>query len=754
MRKPLPHPMASRASGQRSEALLLSRRQFLGSAAALTLAVGAVGAIGFPGGIALAASLDPARLTFEPNAFIRVEADGTVTVVSSYLEMGQGTFTGLATLAAEELDVPLAAVKVVAAPADVKRYANPMFAQMGWTVQGTGGSTAMAGAWKQMRQAAAAARMMLVAAAAKQWKVAPSSLHVEAGVIIHAASGRRGGYGMFVADAAREPVPTNVTVKHPQAFQLIGRAKTQRVDIPSKVDGSAIYTQDIKLPDMLVAVIAHPPRIGAKVAHVDASAARAIAGVVAVVTVAGDAEVQGGVAVLARNTWVARQGRDALKITWDNSHAFAMDTHAIYAQYRALTDQPGVSAANRGKVLSEAPSGGKFIDAIIEQPYLAHAAMEPMNCLVHLHADRCEIWNGEQWHTMDQASAAKELGFKPEQVTINQLYAGGSFGRRANPHSDYVREAVRIARAARAQGVTSPVKLVWMREEDMRGGYYRPATVHRVRLAVDKAGDLVSWNQDIVGQSFFPPGADGVDEVLVEGSADSPYAIKNFKVTQHIAKLPVQTQWMRSVGHTHAAFVGETLMDEAARAGGKDPYAFRRALLADKPRHRGALDLAAQKANWSGPLAAGASGTRRGRGIALQFAFGTYVAQVAEVTVASDGSFTVDRVVCAVDCGTVINPDIVAAQVEGGIGFGLTFLRAAITVENGHIKQGNFNDYPVLRMSGMPAVEVHIVPSNEAPTGIGEPGVPPIAPAVVNALAAATGATVRSLPLGDTLRPA
>ncbi|WP_372460538.1 xanthine dehydrogenase family protein molybdopterin-binding subunit [Paraburkholderia unamae] len=716
--------------------------------AALTLAVG------FPGGIALAASLNPSKPTFEPNAFIRVGADGSITVVSSYLEMGQGTFTGLATLAAEELDVPLSAVKVVAAPADVEHYANPMFKAMGWTVQGTGGSTAMAGAWKQMREAAAAARMMLVSAAAKEWKVNPSELHVEDGSIVHLASGRRASYGEFVTAATREPVPAHIVVKQPDAFRLIGRPTTRRVDIPAKVDGSAIYTQDIKLPGMLVAVIAHPPRVGGKVAHVDASKAMATPGVVAVVTIPGDAEVQGGVAVLARNTWVARQGRDALKITWDDAHAFDLDSEAIFRQYRSLTDAPGVVAASRGKVLGEAPSGGKFIDAVIEQPYLAHTTMEPMNCLVDLHADRCEIWNGEQWHTMDQMLAAKELGFKPEQVTINQLYAGGSFGRRASQHCDYVREAVRIARAARAQGVVAPVKLVWMREDDMRAGYYRPATVHRVRLAIDKSGRLLSWNQDVVGQSFLPPGPNGVDSVLVEGAADSPYGIENFKVTQHIAKLPVQTQWMRSVGHTHSAFAGETMMDEAARSAGKDPYAFRRALLADKPRHRGVLDLVAQKVNWSGPLAAGAPGMRRARGMALQVAFGTYVAQVAEVTVAQDGSFTVDRVVCAVDCGTVINPDIVAAQVEGGIGFGLSFLRTSITFEKGRVKQGNFNDFPVLRMSGMPPVEVHIVPSKEAPTGIGEPGVPPIAPAVANALAAATGTNIRSLPLGDTLRPA
>lgn len=727
-----------------------SRRSFLGNLAALTLAVG------FGGEIAVAASVNPAtaRVPFEPNAFIRIGADGIVSVVSEYLEMGQGTFTGVATLAAEELDIGLDKVRVVPASADAKRYVNPMFAKMGWAIQATGGSTAMTGSWTVMREAAASARAMLLSAAARKWKVDPSSLRVEDGTIIHAASGRRAGYGQFVADAAREPVPSKVAVKQRADFRLIGKRDTRRVDIPAKVDGSAIYTQDVKLPGMLVAVIAHPPRMWGKVRHVDASKAKAIPGVVAVVQVPGDDNLQGGVAVLARNTWVARQGRDALKITWDDTHALAVGSADIAQRYRAALDKPGVVALTRGEVASEAPSGGKFIDAVYEQPYLSHAPMEPLNCVVHLHADRCEIWNGEQWHTGDQVIVAKEVGLKPEQVTINQLYAGGSFGRRANPVSDYVCEAARIARVARAQGIDAPIKLVWMREDDMRAGFYRPATIHRVRLAVDKSGSLVSWNQDVVGQSFFAPLPSGVDPTLVEGSADIPYDIPNVKVTQHIQKLAVKTQWMRSVGHTHAAFVGETMMDEAARVAGKDPYTFRRALLAKQLRHRGVLDLVAQKAGWSTPLRAGAPGTKRGRGIALQFAFGTYVAQVAEVTVLQDGTFTVDRIVCAVDCGSVVNPDIVASQVEGGIGFGLTFLRAAITLENGRVQQGNFNDYPVLRMNGMPRVEVHTVPSQEAPSGIGEPGVPPAAPAVANALTAATGTTFRSLPMRGTLRPA
>ncbi|WP_429492713.1 molybdopterin cofactor-binding domain-containing protein [Paraburkholderia sp. RAU6.4a] len=725
----------------------VNRRQFLAGMTALTLT------ISFRSGTVLAAPKGVVPETFEPNAFIRISADGRVTVVSSYLEMGQGTFTGIATLAADELDVDPQHVDVVAAPADASRYTNPVLAKRGYAVQGTGGSSAMAGAWSQMRQAAATARAMLVSTAAKRWKVEQGSLTVENGTIIHVASGRRAGYGAFVADASREPVPTNVAVKQARAFRLIGQPTTRRVDVPAKVDGSAIYTQDIKLPGMLVAVVAHPPRLWAKVRYVDASKAKAIPGVVAVVQLDGDDNVQAGVAVLAKNTWVARQGRDALSITWDDTHALSLGSDALSKQYRALADTPGPTAMMHGTVLEKAPDGGKLIEAVYEQPYLAHAAMEPMNCVVYLHADRCEIWNGEQWHTADQHAVAQELGFKPGQVTITQLYAGGSFGRRANPRSDYVREAVRIARATRAQGIDAPVKMVWMREDDMRATQYRPMTVHKVRIVVDRSGKLVSWHQVIVGQSFTKPKTpDAIDRGLVEGATSIRYDIPNIRIDQHIPdNVAVPTQWLRSVGHTHAAFVNETMIDEAARAAGQDPYRFRCSMLVSRPRERAVLDLAADKAGWQAPLRAGAVGERRGRGIAFQFAFGTYVAQIAEVTVKSDGSFSVDRIVCAVDCGFAINPNVIAAQMEGGIGFGLSFLRQAIRLDNGRILEGNFNDYPVLRMNGMPRIEVHIAPSHEAPTGVGEPGVPPAVPAVVNALAMATGTVIRTLPLGDAI---
>ncbi len=725
-----------------------SRRQFLGGMGALTLAVG------FGGGIAHAtATQDSAAAAFAPNAFIRVDSAGQVTVLSRYLEMGQGTFTGLATMAAEELDVGLDKVRVEGAPVDTEKYFNPAFKELGWTMQGTGGSTAMGGSWADLRQAAATARAMLLSAAAKKWGVAPGELTVEDGVIVHAGSGRRAGYGVFANAAAHEPVPEKVPVKAPENFRLIGKADTRRVDVPPKVDGTAIYTQDVQLPGMLVAVVAHPPKMWAKVRRVDASRAKAIPGVVAVVEFPGDDDVQGGVAVLARNTWVAEQGRNALDIEWDDSSALKLGTEELREKFLKLADKAGLASVKRGKIWEDAPSGGKVIEGVYEQPYLAHASMEPLNCVVHLQGDRCEIWNGEQFHTADQNYAAQELGIKPEQVKINQLYAGGSFGRRASSLSDYVRQAVRIARSARDQGITVPVKMIWMREDDMRAGHFRPMTVHKVRAVLDGDGKLASWYQHVVGQGFMEKDAAGIDHVLVEGAEDIPYAIPNFRVEQtRVEDVKIHTQWMRSVGHTHSAFVGETMIEEVARAAGKDPYQFRCDMLPKGSRERGVLDLVAEKSGWRQPLRPGAPGERRGRGMALQKSFGTYVAHVAEVTIRADNSFSIDRIHCAVDCGAAINPNIIAQQMEGGAGFGLSFLKLAITLRDGEVVQGNFNDYPVLRMNAMPPVDVSIVPSREPPTGVGEPGVPPASPAVVNAIVAATGKAIRSLPLSDDIR--
>ncbi|MDP9939296.1 xanthine dehydrogenase family protein molybdopterin-binding subunit [Ectopseudomonas alcaliphila] len=687
----------------------------------------------------------------EPNAFVRIDLDGTVTVLAKHLEMGQGSYTGLATLLAEELDADWDKVRVEGAPADAKRYNNLAFGPM----QGTGGSTAMANSWEQMRNAGATAKAMLVAAAAQRWGVPASEVSVSQGVVSHAGSGRSAGFGELVEAAASLPVPEQVQLKDPKDFKLIGKLDLRRKDSTDKTDGSAVFTQDFKLPGMLVAMVAYPPRFGGVPRSVDSSKAKAVRDVVEVVEFRDLPHGRSGVAVLAKNTWAARQGRDALVIDWDESQAFSLGSEEIFTQYRESAGKPGLPAASKGDADAALTTAAKTIEAEYEFPYLAHAAMEPMNCLVKLSDDRCEIWNGEQFQTVDQAIISSYLGLTPEQVSLNQLYAGGSFGRRASSVSDYLLEAVAITKAARDKGVDAPVKMVWTREDDTRGGYFRPLYLHRVRIGLDEGGKLQAWHNRIVGQSIIAGTSmepflvkDGIDHTSVEGISNLSYAVPNLRVelsTPTNIKVPVL--WWRSVGHTHTGYVAETMIDEAAVAAGQDPYAFRHALLESHPRHRGALELAAKQAGWDKPLAAGADGEKRGRGIAVHESFGSFVAQVAEVTVKADGSYRLDRVVCAVDCGIAINPDVIKAQMEGGIGFGLAAaLHGAITLKEGRVEQSNFHDFQVLRMNQMPKVEVHIVPSAVNPTGVGEPGVPPLAPALANALFAATGVRLRKLP--------
>lgn len=687
----------------------------------------------------------------EPNAFVRIDLDGTVTVLAKHLEMGQGSYTGLATLLAEELDADWDKVRVEGAPADVKRYNNLAFGPM----QGTGGSTAMANSWEQMRNAGATAKAMLVAAAAQRWSVPVSEISVDKGVVSHAGSGRSAGFGDLVEAAASLPVPEQVQLKDPKDFKLIGKLELRRKDSTDKTDGSAIFTQDFKLPGMLVAMVAYPPRFGGVPRSVDSSKAKAVRDVVEVVEFRDLPHGRSGVAVLAKNTLAARQGRDALVIEWDESQAFTLGSEEILAQYRDDAGKPGLPATSKGDTDAALAQAAKTVEADYEFPYLAHAAMEPMNCLVKLSSDRCEIWNGEQFQTVDQTIISGYLGLTPEQVSLTQLYAGGSFGRRASSVSDYLLEAVAITKAARDKGVDAPVKMVWTREDDTRGGYFRPLYLHRVRIGLDQAGKLQAWHNRIVGQSIMAGTSmepfmikDGIDHTSVEGLANLSYAVPNLQVelsTPSNIKVPVL--WWRSVGHTHTGYVAETMIDEAAVAAGQDPYAFRHALLESHPRHRGALELAAKQAGWDKPLAAGAEGEKRGRGIAVHESFGSFVAQVAEVTVKADGSYRLDRVVCAVDCGIAINPDVIKAQMEGGIGFALAAARhSAITLKEGRVEQSNFHDFQVLRMNEMPKVEVHIVPSAANPTGVGEPGVPPLAPALANALFAATGVRLRKLP--------
>lgn len=675
--------------------------------------------------------------SFEPNAFIRIKPDNSVIVIMKHFEMGQGTYTGLSTLVAEEMDAAWDQIKVEAAPANAKLYNNNFWGPM----QGTGGSTAIANSFEQMRKAGAAARVMLVSAAAKQWKVPADEISIKEGMLMHTASNKNASFGDFAELAAQEPVPQEVFLKSPDEFRYIGKT-LPRKDSHEKSTGKAIFTQDIKLPGMLTALVAHAPRVGATVESYDASKSKKVKGVVNVV------QIPTGVAVLANDYWSALQGRYALKVEWDESKAFKKGSTELMTEYKALAKKPGAVARKDGDVDKAMASATKTLSASYEFPYLAHAAMEPLNCVVQIKNDGCEIWNAAQTQTSDQMAVAKTLGIKPEQVKINTLYAGGSFGRRANPLSDYVLEATHIAKAL---GDDTPVKMVWTREDDMRGGYYRPMYYHELKAGLDKDGNPIAWQHRIVGQSILAGTAfepmlvkNGVDGTSVEGASNLPYAIPNMLVDLHTPKVPVTVQWWRSVGSTHTAYSTETFIDELAHAAKKDPVEFRRELLKDHPRHLGVMELAAEKSGWEQTLPKG-----KGRGIAVHESFNSFVAQVAEVTVNSDKTFTVDRVVIAVDCGIAVNPDIVRAQMEGGMGFGLAAaLSSAITLENGQVKQSNFHDYEVLRIKQMPKqVDVHIVKSEQPPSGVGEPGTPVIAPAVANALYKATGKRFYQLPI-------
>lgn len=680
-----------------------------------------------------------ARAAFEPNAFVHIGTDESVTVIVKHLEMGQGTYTGLPTLLAEELDAAWSQVRVQAAPADAARYNNLFWGP----TQGTGGSTAIANSYEQMRKAGAVAREMLVQAAAAKWGVAAEDITVQEGVLHHRKANLKASFGELVELAAQQPVPADVFIKDPDEFRLIGTV-LPRQDNVDKVNGSAIYTQDIKLRGMLTALVAHPPRFGAKPKRFDAGATRKVTGVVDVVA------IPNGVAVLAEDFWSAKQGRDLLQIYWDETNAFTLGSDDIMSRYKRLARQPGRVARKAGDSEAALNESARVVEAAYEFPYLAHAAMEPMNCVIEVKQQGCEIWNGEQFQTPDQMAVASVLGLEPEQVKINMLYAGGSFGRRANPQSDYVVEAAHIVKAI---GGRAPVKLVWTREDDMRAGYYRPMYFHQLTAGVDAAGMPIAWQHRIVGQSILKGTSfeqalakDGIDQTSVEGAANLPYGIPNVTVDLHSPDIGIPVQWWRSVGSTHTAFAVETFIDELATTVGSDPFEFRRKLLREHPRHLGVLELVAFKAGWGQPLTA-----NRGRGIAVHASFNSYVAQVAEVTVAGDGMFAVDRVVIAVDCGIAVNPDVIRAQMEGGMGFGLSAaLSSKITLDQGRVAQSNFHDYTVLRMDQMPAVEVHIVKSTAAPTGVGEPATPVIAPAVANALHAATGRRFYELPLHVT----
>jgi isoquinoline 1-oxidoreductase beta subunit len=708
----------------------LQRRDFLKTAT--VVGAGLVVACFLPAPLrrALAQGAPAAKPPVSPNAFIHIAPDNSVTILLKHSEMGQGVWTSLPMVIAEELGCDWNSIRVEHAPA------APEYAHTAYGLQMTGGSTSTWESFDQLRNAGATARELLLAAGATRLGAKVADCHVENGYIVHGA--RKVSFGAVAVAAAKLPAPTDVKLKDPKDWTLIGKP-TRRLDSKAKVTGKAEFGLDVKRPNLAVALLARAPVFGAKLKKFDATKARAIAGVIDVV------QVPSGVAVLGKHFWAAKQGRDALVLEWDEGAFANASTAALREEYRKLAATPGAPAKVAGDVDAALKKAPHAIEADYEVPFLAHSPMEPLNCTVEITRDGCDIWTGTQFQGVDQGTAAKILGLKPEQVHIHTTFLGGGFGRRANPTSDFISEAVEVAKASK-----KTVKVVWTREDDIHGGYYRPMWLSRFRAALGEDGKPVAWSHTIVGQSIiagtsFAPMMikDGVDVTSVEGAADSPYldAIPTHRVDLHSPTSPVTVLWWRSVGHSHTAFVVESFIDELAHAAKQDPLEYRRALLPKDSRERRALDLAADKFGWGKPLPQG-----RAAGLAVHQSFGSYVAQIAEVSV-EDGKPRVHRVVCAIDCGPVVNPLTVEAQMQSGIVFGLSAaLYGELTLKNGRVEQSNFHDYPALRLPEMPNVEVHVVPSTGKMGGCGEPGTPPIAPAVGNALFALTGQRFRQLP--------
>ena len=672
-----------------------------------------------------------AKKPVSPNAFIRIAPDESVTILLKHSEMGQGVWTSIPMVVAEELGCDWSRVRVEHAPA------APESAHTAFGMQMTGGSTSTWESFDQLRTAGAMAREMLVAAGAKKLDAAPGDCRAENGYVMHGE--RKLSYGSLAAAAAELPAPAEVKLKDASAWTLIGKP-TRRLDSKAKVTGTAEYGIDVKRPDMVVAVVARSPVFGGKVRRFDATKAKAVPGVIDAV------EIPSGVAVVGKHFWAAKQGREALVVEWDDGAGKSLSTAGLREDYRKLAATPGKTAKSAGDVDAALKGAPGAIEAEYEVPFLAHAPMEPLNCTVSIGKDGCDVWTGTQFQGVDQKVVAEMLGIQPEQVRIHTTFLGGGFGRRATPKSDFVSEAVAVAKAT---GKT--VKVVWTREDDIRGGYYRPMWLSRLRAALGEDGKPVAWSHTIVGQSILagtPFAAamikDGLDGTSVEGAADSPYlaAIPAYRVDLHSPESPVTVLWWRSVGHSHTAFVVECFLDELAAASKTDPLTLRLQLLDGQPRMKAVLQRAAAEAGWDSPAPAG-----RARGLALHHSFETTVAQVAEVSL-EGGQPRVHRVTCAVDCGRVVNPDGVAAQLEGAVGFGLTaVLHGAITLREGRVQQSNFHDYQMLRMNEMPVMDVHLLKGSGEPGGMGEIGTSMVAPAFVNALFAATGKRFRSYPV-------
>jgi len=697
----------------------LSRRAILKGGAGLALGIYIA-----HGGKAFAQTPPaPASVNIAPNTFLVIKPDNTVTVLCKHIEFGQGPFTGMATLVAEELDADWAQMRAEHAPSNPVLYKNLVFG-----VQGTGGSTAIANSYEQMRKVGAAARAMLVSAAAAEWNVPAAEITVEQGVIRH-SSGKEGRFGAFAEKAMQQPVPADPKLKDPSGFRLIGKeGVVKRLDSAIKSNGSAEFTLDIKDPDTLTALVARSPRFGGTVASFDASAALAVPGVVDV------KRVPTGVAVYAKGFWPAKTGRDALKITWDDSKAESRGTAQLLTEFRTLSKTPGKTVKQEGDVDAAIAKGGRLIEAEYVFPYLAHAPMEPLNAFMKWEGATASARFGSQFPTPDHAAIAKVLGLGIDKVHLQTILAGGSFGRRAQ---QTVHVALELAEVVKAAGPGKPVKLVWTREDDTRGGYYRPFGIHRMRGVV-RDGKIEAWSDTIVGQSIMKGSPfeamtfkDGLDSTAYEGAHDIPYEVANFRCDLHQVDVGVPVLWWRSVGHSHTGYAVEAFVDELLQAAGQDPVEGRLAMMGKSPRHAGVLKAVAELADWKGAK----TQSGRARGVAVVKSFDTYVAQIADVSMGEEGPI-VHKVWCAVDCGVAVNPDIIRAQMEGGIGFGLGhILYAEQTLDEGRPVAGNFDAYRSLRINEMPQVEVAIVRSTEKPTGVGEPGVPPIGPAVANAMA-------------------
>jgi isoquinoline 1-oxidoreductase beta subunit len=672
----------------------------------------------------------PPAPRLDPNAFLRIAPDDTVTILLKHSEMGQGVATSLAMAVAEELECDWKDVRSEHAPADLA-YAHTVFG-----IQMTGGSTSTWESFDQLRTAGAMARTMLIAAAAARTHVERDQCRAQNGVVICGEKALR--FGEIAAEAAALPPPAQVALKDPKKWNLIGKP-THRLDGAAKITGRAEFGMDVQRPGMLIGLVARSPFFGGKILHFSARRAKEIPGVVDVI------QIPAGIGVVAKDLWAARLGRDALVIDWDPGASAGYSTAAQLEEYRKLALTPGTVAKQAGIIEPAFEKSVKKLEATYEVPYLAHATMEPLNCTAEVREGACELWVGTQFQTGDQAAAAKICGLEPKQVQVHTTFLGGGFGRRASPDADFVSDAVHLAKAT-----GKPVKVIWTREDDMRGGYYRPMWVSRIRAGLDDRGTPIAWHHTIVGQSILagtPFGAamikEGVDETSVEGSADSPYlaAIQNHLIDLHSTQAPVPVVWWRSVGHSHTAFVIESFLDELAQSISRDPFTFRRGLLPGGPPRR-ALDACADLFGWGRPLPLG-----HGAGLAVHQSFGSAVAQAAEISV-ERGRIRVHRVACAIECGPVVNPDGVEAQMQGAIVFGLSAaLHGAITLKDGRVEQSNFHDYPLVRIPEMPRIDVRIVPSTMKMGGVGEPGVPPIAPAVANAVYKATGQRLRSLPL-------